>query len=63
MLKQGFYSYQYVMVDKDGNKDFETLEGNDYQTENEYTIIIYYHPFGARYDQVIAAQTFESDRI
>jgi hypothetical protein len=63
MLKQGFYSYQYVIVDKDGNKDFETLEGNDYQTENEYTIIIYYHPFGARYDQVIAAQTFESDRI
>lgn len=48
LLKQGAYNYQYLV---DGST--EALEGNYYETENEYDIYIYYHPQGARYDRLI----------
>jgi Domain of unknown function (DUF5103) len=60
LLKQGFYNYQYVVVPPHEKPDFEVLEGNRYETENEYTIIMYHRPFGARYDRVIAVTKFSS---
>jgi Domain of unknown function (DUF5103) len=60
LLKQGFYNYQYVVVPPDKKPDFEALEGSRYETENEYTIIMYHRPFGARYDRVIAVSKFSS---
>ena len=54
-LKQGFYDYQYVTRDQDGKVDFEVYEGNSYETINDYIFLVYYRPFGARYDQVIGA--------
>jgi hypothetical protein len=58
LLKQGHYNYQYVFV-PDGNTGGETalLEGDYYQTENEYTIFVYYCPFGARYDRLVGVRT------
>ncbi|MDR1918501.1 MAG: DUF5103 domain-containing protein [Tannerellaceae bacterium] len=54
LLKQGNYNYQYLFVPK-GESRGETslLEGNYYQTENEYAIYVYYRPFGARYDRLV----------
>ena len=52
LLKQGFYNYTYVTLDADENIK-HTLEGTHYQTENDYTAIVYYSKFGAKYDQVI----------
>lgn len=54
ILKQGYYNYLYVTK----NKDSETLstsliEGNFYQTENEYSTYVYYRPSGVRYDRLI----------
>jgi hypothetical protein len=62
-MKQGFYNYLFAYV-PDGTTeiDFEELEGNTHEAENDYTIIVYYRPFGGRYDQVIAANTFNSIR-
>jgi hypothetical protein len=60
LLKQGFYNYQYVVVQPNQKIDFDSLEGNRYETENEYTIIMYHRPFGARYDRVIAISKFSS---
>ena len=63
LMKQGFYNYAYAVVDRDTKSiDLEELEGNWHETENEYTILVYYSPFGARYDQVIGAVTFSSTR-
>lgn len=62
LLKQGYYDYQYVVVKPTGEISIEDTEGNWYETENDYTILIYYHPFAARYDQLIAAFTFDSTR-
>jgi Domain of unknown function (DUF5103) len=62
-LKQGFYNYRYVTVIK-GFKDYEeaSLEGNWFETENEYTALVYYRPFGARYDRIIGLSKFKSLR-
>lgn len=56
-LKQGAYNYQYLLLPNEQGKGTTSLtEGNFYQTENEYLILIYHHPFGARYDQLIGMQ-------
>lgn len=68
LLKQGYYEYEYVTVPRDLKTDKpivpsrEKTEGNWYETENEYTVLIYYHPFGSRYDQVIGTYTFSSNK-
>jgi hypothetical protein len=52
-LKQGFYNYKYVIVDKNGNIDEGAISGNFWQTENNYKVLVYYRDFGARYDKII----------
>ncbi len=60
-LKQGFYNYYYVASTPDKKQmDFSITEGSDNKTENEYTIIVYYSPFGSRYNRVIGVHTFDS---
>lgn len=53
-LKQGFYNYEYV-VWKDGQPtaDETQIEGNHFETENEYTILAYFKAPGTNYDQLI----------
>ncbi len=64
LLKQGVYDYQYAVKRKnDPQTDFSTLEGNWFEAENEYTIFIYYRPFGARYDRIVGVVTFESTQL
>ncbi len=59
-LKQGVYNYVYAIKWKNQPQvDYETLEGNWYETENEYTILIYHRPFGGRYDQVVGYKIFK----
>lgn len=62
-LKQGFYNYIYAVVPRKTRiPDFSMLEGDWYETENEYHIVIYYRPFGARFDRVIGYQKVLSSR-
>ncbi len=54
LLKQGYYDYRYLMTDerlKQGDVFF--AEGSSFETENDYTILIYYRPFGEIYDHLI----------
>lgn len=53
LFKQGFYNYQYVLVDRDGNVNDGAIGGNYWQTENEYTVIVYFRDLGARFDRII----------
>jgi hypothetical protein len=54
MIKQGFNNYQYIIADKNGKIDTENaIDGNFYQTENNYTILVYYRENGQRNDRVI----------
>ncbi len=54
MIKQGFTNYKYVIADQFGNIDEENaIDGNFFQTENNYFAIIYYRENNQRYDRVI----------
>lgn len=56
-LKQGYYNYSYITLDQGkepGNRfSFDNTEGNFTNTENSYTVLVYYRPFGARADELI----------
>lgn len=55
-LKQGYYDYTFVTVDAADRKkqaSFEFTEGNYWETENQYTILVYYRPLGGRADELI----------
>jgi len=61
-MKQGFHNYMYAVVNKStGEISYQDTEGNFFQTENNYTIFIYYRPFGERYDRLVAVQTANSN--
>jgi hypothetical protein len=54
MIKQGFTNYKYVVTDKSDQIDeANSLDGNYFQTENNYFAIIYYRENNQRYDRVI----------
>ncbi len=54
IIKQGFTNYQYTIADNQGNIDPEkAIDGNFYQTENNYFVIVYYRENGQRYDRII----------
>ncbi len=58
-LKQGYYNYQYVLVDKNKPDEIQ-LEGSYYQTENNYEIIVYYRQLGAINDIIVGYQSLKS---
>jgi len=63
LLKQGYYSYNYVLrenMNPDPLQDFAQTEGDHWETENNYTILLYYRPPGARHDQIIGWGTVNS---
>ena len=52
-LKQGFYNYKYVTVDRNNEIIYGKIDGNFDETENEYNVIVYYRNYGERYDRVV----------
>jgi Domain of unknown function (DUF5103) len=60
-LKQGFYNYGYITVDTKNQQRYE-LEGDYFETENVYTILVYYRAFTDRADQLIGVGTLLSQR-
>jgi hypothetical protein len=53
-LKQGWYNYEYVFQ-KNGSHSLypSEFEGNHYETENDYLVLIYYRNPRERYDRII----------
>lgn len=49
-LKQGWYNYQYLV--KDGRNPY-LFEGSHFEAENQYEIIVYHRPPGARADLIV----------
>lgn len=64
LIKQGFTNFQYQIVDDKGKIDAENaIDGNFWQTENNYTVLIYYHQNNDRYDRVIGKAMASSNEI
>lgn len=55
-LKQGSYNYRYVAIPRRGDRkpDSTLIEGDKYETRNEYRVQVWYEPIGARYERLIA---------
>ncbi len=64
LVKQGFTNYKYTIADERGVIDHENaIDGNFYQTENEYTALVYYRENIDRYDRVIGKGNANSINI
>ena len=51
-LKQGGYDYMYYVWGQNGVTSLP-IEGSHWQTQNEYSICVYYTPFGGRCDRLV----------
>jgi len=62
LIKQGFVNYKFITHTND-EIDHSLIDGNFYQTENEYTVLVYYKNIGDRYDKVIGIGIASSTNI
>lgn len=64
LLKQGFYNYSYVTVDKYNKIDRNEIMGSFFETENQYKVLIYFKAMGALFDRVVGVGmgSFSQDR-
>ncbi|MCX6305886.1 MAG: DUF5103 domain-containing protein [Bacteroidetes bacterium] len=62
-LKQGYYNYMYVLKEKGkATGDESLIEGSHWETENDYTIYVYFHETGSLYDRLIAVNFLNTIR-
>lgn len=66
-LKQGYYNYAYAVAPRklpqtSAPLNLSEIEGDWHEAENEYTILLYYRPFGGRYDELVGSLSFSSTR-
>lgn len=60
-LKQGYYNYNYVVVNKGESKgDITIIEGDHWDTFNEYSVYVYYREIVPEYDRLIGYLKFIS---
>ena len=56
-LKQGYYNYQYIFLENGKTVgDVSFIEGNHFETQNNYTIYVYYREPGKLYDKLIGVE-------
>lgn len=60
LLKQGFYNYTYLTLDKENPN---AVNGDYYQTENEYQTLVYFQKLGNRYYEVVGYNQTNSTQI
>ncbi len=64
MIKQGFTNYMYIGTDARGRVDGANApDGNFFQTENDYNVLVYYRENNERYDRVIGYGAANSENI
>ncbi len=60
-LKQGYYNYMYAFVSAGSTvADFNFGEGDHFETENDYILLIYHHEYDRNYDRLIGCSVFNS---
>ena len=63
LLKQGIYSYNYATKDvnnPDAPSSYALTEGNYWETENDYTVLVYYHSYSSRNDELVGVGVLNS---
>ena len=63
LLKQGAYNYQYLFVPSGAERgETAPVEGDNYQTVNEYTVRVYHRPRGSRSDRLVGVSTITTGK-
>jgi hypothetical protein len=57
LLKQGYYNYLYAFLPSKPPQDDNRIEGNFYDTENDYIIYVYHRGRSDRFDRLIGVST------
>jgi len=60
LLKQGWYNYEYVFLPDGSVKNITKFDGDHYETENDYTILVYYRNPRDRYDRLAGSLTLNT---
>ncbi len=63
LLKQGIYSYNYTTKDRkfpEASSSFAFTEGNYWETDNDYTVLVYYHSYSSRSDELVGFANLNS---
>jgi hypothetical protein len=56
LLKQGAYNYLYLVGEgRSIQGKTAPIEGNFFETRNEYQVLVYHRPLGERYDKLVGA--------
>lgn len=54
-LKNGYQEYRYALVPKDPKQSYpEPIIGSHYATSNSYQVLVYYKPWGAKAERLLA---------
>jgi hypothetical protein len=63
LLKQGYYNYQYVLSRDNSPLPDETyIEGSHFDTENDYTILVYFFDISKNCDRLIGVHKFNTSK-
>lgn len=63
LLKQGYYNYIYVtrpIHNPNAPDDTSVTEGNYWETENDYSVLVYYRSLNNRYDELVGFKTINT---
>ncbi|MEZ4798385.1 MAG: DUF5103 domain-containing protein [Flavobacteriales bacterium] len=61
LMKQGYYNYRYKTVDRyHPEGDYSYTEGNHYETENDYHILVYYYDMRRGCDRLVGIAALNS---
>jgi hypothetical protein len=60
LLKQGYYNYKYVAVDNKMNFVSDFFDDSFAQTENDYTVSVYYKGIHDRWDRLVAIESINT---
>lgn len=59
LLKQGVYNYAYTSTTNGSTQhNWIDTDGSHTETRNTYTVLVYYIPFGANYEQLVGIHRF-----
>ncbi len=59
-LKQGYYSYRYIVMHSDGTFHPLSNEGSFFETGNDYQALLYFRGSGDRTDRLVAYKTIST---
>ncbi len=60
-LKQGYYDYLYAVVPKGSSEgDVTIIEGDHWETNNQYSVFVYYREKVPEYDRLVGYMQFNS---